>query len=291
MKIFNKLTALFLIVLIITSGCSQKNNIETSKIPDVTEEQTTSAESDENIISEIKPNEINQAGKIDKKVGTVETKEIEKDNGDNITQTEKETINVENNKTDYIENAENKRNDELDNTISLEDKQKKEEVKPTEENANDEKQTDDNSFSIEGKVKNELKLTVNDLKSMDDIFFEADFFSLNSFGTKAYFHFKGVNLWNLLEQKAEIFDDATSVTIIAEDGYKMAFTVEQVKKQDYIDEQNKDVLYPMIIAWEENEVEYDAADGAPFKLVVGQKEAGDVNKPQWVSNIDKIVIE
>lgn len=71
----------------------------------------------------------------------------------------------------------------------------------------------------------------------------------------------------------------------------MVFTLEQVKKQDYIDEQNEDMLYPMIIAWEENNVEYDDSEGSPFKLVVGQKEAGDVNKPQWVSNISKIIIE
>ena len=71
----------------------------------------------------------------------------------------------------------------------------------------------------------------------------------------------------------------------------MEFTVDQVKKQDYMDETNPDNKYPMIIAWEENGEEYDTEEGAPFKLVVGQKQAGDVNKPQWVSNIDKIVIE
>ena len=47
----------------------------------------------------------------------------------------------------------------------------------------------------------------------------------------------------------------------------------------------------MIIAWEENGIEYDVAYGPPYKLIVGQKEAGDVNKPQWVSNIDRIIVE
>ena len=71
----------------------------------------------------------------------------------------------------------------------------------------------------------------------------------------------------------------------------MEFTLEQVKRQDYIDETNPVAKYPMIIAWEENDEEYNSKEGAPYKLVVGQKEAGDVNKPQWVSNIDRIVIE
>lgn len=46
----------------------------------------------------------------------------------------------------------------------------------------------------------------------------------------------------------------------------------------------------MIIAWEEKGIEYDVADGPPYKLIVGQK-PGDVNKPQWVSNIDRIIVE
>lgn len=145
-------------------------------------------------------------------------------------------------------------------------------------------------LKIEG-LENELSFTLDELKAMEDFIFEADFYSLNSFGTTGYTHFKGVNLWNLLEYKALISDKAAKISVIAQDGYKMEFTVDQVKKQDYMDETNPDNKYPMIIAWEENGEEYDAEEGAPFKLVVGQKEAGDVNKPQWVSNIDKIVIE
>lgn len=148
----------------------------------------------------------------------------------------------------------------------------------------------ENALKIKGLLNNELILTVDDLKSMDDIIYEADFYSLNSFGTTGYTHFKGVKLWELLENKALIKPEASKVTITAQDGYSMEFTIDQIQ-MEYIDETNPDNKYPMIIAWEENGEEYTTDEGAPYKLVVGQKEPGDVNKPQWVSNIDVITID
>lgn len=147
------------------------------------------------------------------------------------------------------------------------------------------------TLKIEGEIANELSLSLDELKAMENLIFEGDFYSLNSFGTTEHTNFKGINLWRLLKDKAQISQDATKVTIVATDGYSMEFAVEQVKKQDYIDETNPDAKFPMIIAWGENGEEYDSEEGPPFKLVVGQKEPGDVNKPQWVSNIDKIVVE
>lgn len=148
-----------------------------------------------------------------------------------------------------------------------------------------------NAMSIEGKVGKPLSLDLDDLKSMNDILFKGNFYSLNNFGTTAYTEFKGVNLWKLLDLKAEILDEASKVRIIASDGYEMEFAIDQVKKQDYIDETDETAKFPIIIAWEENGEEYDLDDGLPFKLVIGQKEAGDINKPQWVSNIQKIIVE
>lgn len=147
-----------------------------------------------------------------------------------------------------------------------------------------------NILKMEGKVGNPLSLSLDELKAMEDLIFEGDFYSLNNFGTTQHTRFKGVNLWGLLE-KAQIASDAAKVRIVATDGYEMEFTVDEVKRQDYIDETNPDVKLPMIIAWEENGQEYDIEEGPPYKLVVGQKESGDINKPQWVSNIDRIIVE
>ena len=152
-------------------------------------------------------------------------------------------------------------------------------------------EAEENALKIEGKVRNEFFYTLDKLKAMTDIIFEGNYYSINSFGTAKHNTFKGVNLWCFLETKAYILDDATTISIIATDGYQMDFTVDQVKKQDYIDETNPDVKLPMIIAWEQDGDEYSIDEGSPFKLIVGQTEAGDVNKPQWVSNIDKIIVE
>lgn len=161
---------------------------------------------------------------------------------------------------------------------------------PSQEPSKAVQEDENNILKIKGLVTNEQKLSLKDLKSMNDIIFEADFYSLNSYGTRGYTHFKGVKLWDLLETKALIKPEASKITITAEDGYSMEFTIDQVK-MEYIDETNPDMKYPMIIAWEEKGEEYSTDEGAPYKLVVGQKEPGDVNKPQWVSNIDVIIIE
>ncbi len=161
---------------------------------------------------------------------------------------------------------------------------------PPVEEPSSEETDDENSLKIQGLAENELSLSLDELKAMNDIIFEADFYSLNNFGTTGYTHFKGVKLWDLLEGKAVIKPEATKVSIVAHDGYLIEFTVEQVK-MEYMDETNSDNKYPIIIAWEENGKEYSTDEGAPYKLVVGQKEPGDINKPQWVSNIDAVIVE
>lgn len=146
-------------------------------------------------------------------------------------------------------------------------------------------------LKIEGSVGKEMALSVDGLKALKKHVFKGEFYSINNFGTTSYTEFKGINLWSLLKEEAQISPNATQVTIIAIDGYKMEFTIEAVMRQDYLDETRPDVKLPMIIAWEENGEEYDQDEGSPFKLVIGQKEPGDVNKPQWVSKIDKIIVK
>lgn len=147
-------------------------------------------------------------------------------------------------------------------------------------------------LSISGSgVVAEKSFTVDDLKAMSKGFFSGDVFALNSYGTKAYFNFQGVNFWYLLDDAVGLKDGASKVTVTGEDGYTVELSIEQAARQDYIDEQNPDAKYPVIIVWQENSVDYDPADGSPFRLVLGQAKAGDVNKPNWVSNIATIVVE
>lgn len=139
-------------------------------------------------------------------------------------------------------------------------------------------------------VEKPVELSLEELKSMKDSTVEADYFSLNSYGTKAYFRFRGVKLSAILG-KAGLKDSAEGITVMASDGYKLELTREQALKEDYIDEQDPAKRYPVIIAWNENGQDYDPAEGYPFRLVMGQKEAGDVNKPNWVMNISVITVD
>jgi hypothetical protein len=145
---------------------------------------------------------------------------------------------------------------------------------------------------IEGSaVEGKAFLTLEELKSMEEGLVETDYFSLNSYGTKEYFHFKGIWIWHILQEKVSLKDNASKVIFIAEDGYAVEYTLADVQRDDYVDEQNPGVKHKMILAWEEDGIEYDSQQGNPFRLVVGQKETGDVNKPYWVCNVRTIRID
>lgn len=154
------------------------------------------------------------------------------------------------------------------------------------------KETPVGTIVIEGSsIESKTFFTLEELKSMEEGIREADYFSFNSYGTKRYFHFKGISLSYLLKEKVGLKDQTTKVTFIAEDGYAIEYTLEDVLKEDYIDEQNPEAKYEMILAWEEDGMEYNPEIGNPFRLVVGQKKPGDVNKPHWVLNVKTIHID
>jgi hypothetical protein len=147
-------------------------------------------------------------------------------------------------------------------------------------------------LTLEGRaLDNQVIISLNQLKKMKAGIVEDDYFSLNSYGTKEYFSFKGVWIWHLINNEIGLKKNPEKVTFIAEDGYFVEYTVDEIRREDYMDEQNPDKKYKMILAWEENEKEYDPATGSPFRLVVGQKESGDVNKPNWVQNVQIIQID
>lgn len=150
----------------------------------------------------------------------------------------------------------------------------------------------DGFLAIQGNaVVNVMRLSMDEIKSMEDGLVENDYFSVNTYGTKEYTHFKGVWLWYLLQEKAGLKDHASKVSIIAKDGYKVEYTLEEIQRDDYIDEQNPGAKYKMILAWEEDGRECDTAEGNPLKLVVGQKGPGDVNKPFWARNVMAIRVD
>ena len=97
---------------------------------------------------------------------------------------------------------------------------------------------------IEGDaVKGKVFFTLAELKSMDDGLVEADYFSLNSYGTGQYFHFHGIGIGYLLQEKVGFKDFASKVVFTADDGYTVEYALADVLREDYIDEQNPKAKY------------------------------------------------
>ncbi len=180
---------------------------------------------------------------------------------------------------------------EKDNSIETENTEVETPLEEETQKPAEEKLEDKIAIEISGTgVDNSISISLEDMKAMENYYFEDDFFSLNSYGTTEYFFFKGIKLRGLLE-KAGLKEDAKIVSFVASDGYEVQLTIEDALKEDYIDEQDSSKRYPIIIAWHENGKDYNAEKGLPFRLVIGQIELGDVNKPQWVQNIAKIIID
>lgn len=287
-RYINLLLIIMLVASLTLSGCTSKDESKDVQV-DTEQEGEMGQSKDE----EIEDEEVEDQKDNDEiKAGQEEEQEENKEDVEKVEQTE-DTEGAEDTKekdpleemseklTEKVEQLEQRESEDE----SSENNQEKDETKV------DDIEEETNTLKVEGKVENKLQLSLDNLKEMDDIIFQGDFYSLNNFGTTAHTNFKGINLWMLLEEKAKISTEATKVTVIATDGYKMEFTIEEVKRQDYIDETDEEVKLPIIISWERNGEEYDSLEGPPFKLIIGQREPGDINKPQWVSNIDKITVE
>ncbi len=146
--------------------------------------------------------------------------------------------------------------------------------------------------TIQGQgVESEESISLSELKAMEKGMVEDDYFSVNTYGTEKYTSFKGIWIWHLLSEKVSLDENAERVVIIAEDGYQTEFSLAEVKRDDYIDQQDPDKKLKMILAFEQDGEQYDPEDGNPFRLIRGQKEPGDVNEPYWVSNVETIEIQ
>ncbi len=147
------------------------------------------------------------------------------------------------------------------------------------------------SFMIEGPgVKNAMTFTLSDLKGMSEGLVSDNYFSLGRGVVEEYTEFKGVSLLYLLN-KAGLQSNASRVIVKAEDGYTQMFTLDEVKKEDYISQKDPNKKYKMIIAFSEKGKEYDPAKGNPFRLVVGQVGEMDFNKQRWVRYVKTIKVE
>ncbi|MGE5458895.1 MAG: molybdopterin-dependent oxidoreductase [Methanobacterium sp.] len=157
------------------------------------------------------------------------------------------------------------------------------------------KQEDSAKISITGTgIKANREFSLKELKQMNDIIVSANYFSRGAekpgWGKTAHTAFNGVLLYELLADHVGLNTTASQVKIIAEDQYMQVFSIEDLKA-DYIDETDPKKELHMIIAWSQDGEAYNAAQGAPFRLVMGQQFAGDYNRQKWVNQIAGIVVE
>lgn len=168
------------------------------------------------------------------------------------------------------------------------------ESKPAEQEESSQ-QPDTNIITIEGSAVATPKIfSLSDLKAMTEGIVSATYFSRGkdtSPNPRAHTKCTGISLQYLLEEQIDLKKTPSTVTVIAEDGYRQRFSIDEVKSY-YMDETdpNNNKL-KMIIAWEEDGKQYDPKDGAPFRLIMGQKFAEEYNRLKWVRNVIKIEVD
>lgn len=286
-----KKLSIFLVLIVLFSisfiACSADQSIEPvdNQADELASEETKDDQMNEKVEQE---NEV-----ILEASESVETIEIESSHENNSP----ESVVSSDEADEAYEAGEDLKNEETSSETISDEENSKQTDEVNEENIPESKDSKENNqealnqLKIKGSVENPLALSLDELKAMENLIYSEVFYSLNSFGTTEYTDFKGIKLWPLLEEKAHILEGAKTVKIVAIDGYHVSFTIDEVKRDDYIDETNQNLQLPIIIAWEENGEAYDPKEGPPYKLVIGQKAPGDVNKPQWVRDIDVIIVE
>ena len=94
--------------------------------------------------------------------------------------------------------------------------------------------------------------------------------------------FQGANLDNLFKDIIGLADEARSFTVITEDGHQKKFDIA------LIDQIDVDGNKPMI-AWQSDED--PAQEKIDPKLIIGQADADDANKSNWIEHVKEIQID
>ena len=136
-------------------------------------------------------------------------------------------------------------------------------------------------------------LSLSQLKKMDAGFVETEYSARNSWPTFRTYSVQGVLLTYLLEQVG-ITDEATLITITAEDGYRATFTREQIEESRYNfphaadNSRDGEQEVPAVLAWSFVGDKYESEDA--LRNFVGQRSPSDVNTVVAVRDVCSIVV-
>lgn len=157
-----------------------------------------------------------------------------------------------------------------------------------------------NTLTIKGDgVSKETTFTVAELEKMTEGRVDAKY-TMMTLVEPHTDQYQGISVAYLLKE-AGLKSEAKSVKISCSDGVMMNFTVEELLKQDYVNEVDNAKLN-VILAFSKNgtpmvpsksSAGYTAAvgnDGGPLRLMIGQKAKGERNSPKCLQNVSAIEV-
>lgn len=146
----------------------------------------------------------------------------------------------------------------------------------------------------------EKKLTVGELEKMSEGYFTGTY-TMRTLVEPHDEIYTGIDLYWLLNNKLGLKPTAKAVRVICADGVSMEFSLDEVKKADYVNETDGGRL-KFILAFAKKDVPLvpDAASpgfkkdtgnvGGPLRLVVGQVKEGERNSPKWLQNVTTVKV-
>ncbi len=152
-------------------------------------------------------------------------------------------------------------------------------------------------------VRNEHEVTVGELEFMQNYIFGGEYCLAKSADEKESAPYRGIDIYEYIRREVGFTAGADTITFKAADGLEKSFSLDEISKNDYINEITGAGNLKVILAYGKNEkplvpdessAGYDAAagnDGGPLRLVVGQTEAGDLNSSKSVANVVEIIVE
>ena len=133
-----------------------------------------------------------------------------------------------------------------------------------------------------------------DLQAMKDIIITDTYYSRGkakeNWAAASHNQFTGVSLEKLIDDKAGTKEVPSRIKIVAEDGYTLMLSWDEVKAS-YIDETDPDKQLTTILAWSQDGQLSNFSDGSGLRLIIGQKYQGDYNRQRWVHSVKGIEVQ
>lgn len=159
------------------------------------------------------------------------------------------------------------------------------------------------TLSISGSgVRKEHTVTVGELEFMQNYIFTGEYCLAKSGTEKELATYRGFDIYEFLRREVGYTAGADTITFKAADGFSRTFTLDEIAKRDYINQETGANNLKVLLAYGKNEKPlvpavtsdgYDEAaqnSGGPLRLVIGQTGPGDLNSSKSVGNVVEIIV-